>query len=168
MDIRADEPTDAELQGVAALTQIDNHPRMKAVRDWRLWGAIFATASVLALALALWIINGELNHVRDDAAVARAETACRAEVAAKLRDADSEVIRQNALLKEVESGISAALGAIVVNLSRREPSEPLNIDVLDRASINLSVARVGLEKAIAGQQVAREANRNVVETCKET
>jgi hypothetical protein len=125
MDIRADEPTDAELQGVAALTQIDNHPRMKAVRDWRLWGAIFATASVLALALALWIINGELNHVRDDAAVARAETACRAEVAAKLRDADSEVIRQNALLKEVESGISAALGTVEHRRARPSVHQPL-------------------------------------------
>lgn len=148
-------PTEAEVLGHAAM-RATKPPN--PLLEWRLWAAITSTAAIVGLVFASWFFYRD-SQGKDDAA------ACRAGVAAQLRDADSEVIRQTAIFKEVEGGISQGLAAIVVALGRREPTDPANIDALDRAQLALAEAKKPLDAAIGKQAAARELNLAILEKC---
>ena len=106
----------------------------RPVLDWRLYAGITALVAVVGLMMASWLIWRD-SQAKDHAA------ACRAATAAQLRDADSEVIRQTAIFKETEGGISQGLAAIVVALGRREPTDPEQLDALDHAQLALAEAK---------------------------
>jgi hypothetical protein len=154
-------PTEAELLGQAAL-RATRPPKM--LLDWRLWGAATALVAVLGLSLASVLFWRE-SRGKDDAA------SCRAVPAAALRDADSEVIRQTAILKASEAEITAGWSKIVVQLATpRPPGAPPpsyteGIEQIDAGQRDVDAQRSVLEDAIDSQALARTANLASIKAC---
>lgn len=145
--------TQAEVDALAL-----RNPKKNPLLDWRLPAALTAAIAALGLVMATWLFYRDSQH-KDDVA------ACRAEVAAQLRDADSEVIRQTAVFKEAEGGISQGLAAMVVSLARQQPIDASVIDGLDHAQQQLSDAKKPLDAAIQKQAAARAQNLAIITKC---
>lgn len=131
--------------------------------DWRLYGATTALVAVIGLILAAVLFYRD-SVGKDHAAE------CRASAAATLRDADSEVIRQSAILKEREAQITGGWSGIVVKLTQ-PTTDPgardftVEIAEIARGQAALGVVTVTLDTAIEAQRLARIASLASIERC---
>lgn len=148
-------------------------------KDWRLVAAVAVLLAVIGLVASPIIISGQSNRSHDDAVAARldadsarVESACRSNIAAKLRDADSEVARQNAVRGQYVANIAQGLAEILIVLgdpANREAGQATvvaAIAAIRAAEVALEQTAPAYSAALAQQDAARVDNIKIVDLCR--
>lgn len=148
-------------------------------RDWRFIAAIAVLLAVIGLVSSPIIISGQSSRSHDDAVAARldadsarVESACRSNIAAKLRDADSEVARQNAVRGQYVANIAQGLAEILIVLgdsANREAGQATvaaAITAIRAAEVALEQTAPAYSAALAQQDAARVDNIKIVDLCR--